>query len=291
MSFYLLVQILIGGLLQGGIYALAAFGLSISFGVLNVLNVAHGEFLMLGAITAYGLFRFLDFHPLLTALVVLPLFLGIGFAFERLLLRPIKANSHHDFLIASILVTLGASLMIEDVTFFFLEQSFMSIPFSMPSLKLGELVIPSIRLIILGAIICLTLLVHLYLKRSFTGKAIRAITQDKEGALVVGVDTSRIAMITFGIGTALAATAGTFYVILFTVTPSMGIPLTVRYLSVVVLGGLGSLVGSLVGGVILGLTEALTNFYLGSHWAPASAFFLLILILIIKPQGLFGYKK
>ena len=269
---------------------MAAFGLSISFGVLNVLNVAHGEFLMLGAITSYGLFKFLGFHPLLTVLGVFPLFLLVGFLFERLLLRPIRANSPHEFLIASILVTLGASLMIEDVTFFLLEQSFISIPFSLPSLKLGGVVLPSIRLIILGAIVCLTLLVHLYLRRSFTGKAIRAMTQDKEGAMVVGVPVPRVAMITFGIGTALAAAAGAFYVILFAVTPSIGIPLTVRYLSIVILGGLGSLVGSLIGGILLGLTEALTNFYLGSHWAPASAFFLLVLILVLRPQGLFGYK-
>lgn len=289
-SAQLLIQILIGGFLQGGIYALAAFGLSICFGVLGVLNVAHGEFLMLGAITAYGLFKFLHFPPLLTALVIFPLFLLVGFLFERLLLRPIKADSQHEFLIASILVTLGASLTIEDVTFFLLEQASISVPFSLPSLKWGGIVIPSIRLIILSVIICLTLLVHFYLRYSFTGKAIRAITQNREGALVVGVNVSRIAMITFGIGTALAATSGAFYVILFAVTPSIGIPLTVRYLSIVVLGGLGSLMGSLMGGIILGLTEAVTSFYLGGHWVPAASFFLLILVLLVRPQGLLGYK-
>jgi branched-chain amino acid transport system permease protein len=246
---------------------------------------------MLGAITAYGLFKFLYFPPLLTAVVVFPLFLLIGFLFERWLLRPIKADSQQEFLIASILVTLGASLTIEDVTFFLLEQASISIPFSLPSLKWRGIVIPSIRLIILGLIVCLTLLVHFYLRYSFTGKAMRAITQNREGALVVGVDVSRIAMITFGIGTALAATAGAFYVILFTVTPSIGIPLTVRYLSIVVLGGLGSLTGSLLGGIILGLTEAITSFYVGGHWVPASSFFLLILVLLLRPQGLLGYKS
>jgi branched-chain amino acid transport system permease protein len=290
MSPTLFIQILLGGLLQGGIYALAAFGLSICFGVLNVLNVAHGEFLMLGAVIAYLVFKFLGFHPLLTGLVVLPLFLSVGFLFERLLLRPVKARTQHEFLIASILVTLGAALTIKDLTFFLLDQASISIPFSMPSLRLGGVIIPSIRLIILGAIIFLTFGVHLYLRQSYTGKAIRAITQDKEGAMVVGVDVSRIAMITFGIGTALAATAGSFYVILFVVDTTIGIPLTIKYLSIIVLGGLGSLVGSLAGGMILGLTEAIAAFYLGSHWAPASAFFLLLLILLIKPEGLFGHK-
>jgi branched-chain amino acid transport system permease protein len=120
------------------------------------------------------------------------------------------------------------------------------------------------------------------------GRAIRAITQCREGAKVVGIPISGVSALTFGLGVALAASAGVFYVTLFTATPTMGIPLTVKYLCVVVLGGLGSLVGSVLGGLILGLAEALTAYYAGAEWSPCIAFVLLLTILIIRPQGLFG---
>jgi branched-chain amino acid transport system permease protein len=131
---------------------------------------------------------------------------------------------------------------------------------------------------------------QLFLKRTFTGRAIRAVTQCHEGAVIVGVPLSRVSAFTFGMGTALAACAGVFYVTLFTVSPSMGIPLTVKYLCVVVLGGLGSLVGSVVGGLLLGFAEVMTAYYVGAEWSPCIAFVLLVTILIVRPSGLMGSR-
>ncbi len=275
---------------MGGIYGLAAFGLSISFGVLNVLNLAHGEFLMLGSLVSYSAFAFLGINPFVSAVLVIPLFVAFGVGFYLLLLRPVSDKPPHQLLIASILVTLGASLAIEDLTAFFWERPVTGIAYSLPAIQVGEVVISSLRLFILFFICVVAVILQAYLKRTYVGRSIRAITQSREGAKVVGVPISHISAFTFGLGVALAASAGAFYVTLFTVTPVIGIPLTVKYLCVVVLGGLGSLVGSVVGGLILGLAEALTAYYIGAEWAPCIAFVLLISILIIKPSGLFGTR-
>lgn len=276
---------------MGGIYGLAAFGLSISFGVLNVLNLAHGEFLMLGSLVSYSAFALLGINPFVSAVLVIPLFVAFGVGFYHVLLRPVSDKPPHQLLIASILVTLGASLAIEDLTSFFWERPVTGIDYSLPAFQVGEVVISSLRLFILFFICVVAVILQVYLKRTYVGRSIRAITQSREGAKVVGVPISRISAFTFGLGAALAASAGAFYVTLFTVTPVIGIPLTVKYLCVVVLGGLGSLVGSVVGGLILGLAEALTAYYIGAEWAPCIAFVLLISILIIRPSGLFGTRS
>lgn len=285
-----LVQLLVGGILLGGIYGLAAFGLSITFGVLNVLNLAHGEFLMLGALLSYGLFVGLGINPFVCAVAVLPVFIVFGIFFYFVLLKPISEKPPQQLLVASILVTLGISLVIEDITSFFWERPVTGIAYSLPSLKAGGLVISSTRLLVLCFISAMAFCLQLYLKRTFIGKGIRGITQSREGAKVVGIPIFWISALTFGLGASLAASAGVFYVTLFTVSPTIGIPLSVKYMCVVVLGGLGSLVGSVLGGLILGVSESVTAFYLGSQWAPTIAFILLILILIVKPEGLFGRK-
>ena len=197
----------------------------------------------------------------------------------------------HQLLVASILVTLGASLFIEDVTSFFWERPVTGISYSLPPMEFSGVVISSTRLLILLFIFALACGMQLYLKKTFVGKGIRAIVQGREGAKVVGIPISRVSALAFSIGMALAASAGAFYVTLFTVTPVMGIPLTIKYLCVVVLGGLGSIVGSVFGGLILGVAETLTAYYCGAQWSPTIAFILLILILVIKPEGLFGAKK
>jgi len=284
------LQIVTSGLLLGGVYALAAFGLSICWGVLNILNIAHGEFLMLGALAAYGVYALLGINPFFIVLAIIPIFLAFSFLFEKLLIRPIRGRTETEILVASILVTLGGALLIEDVTAFLWGKSFTGIPYSMISLQVGGVVIPLIRLLILAFILALTWVIHFYLKRSYTGKAIQAITQNREGARIVGINIIRISMITFIIGTSLAAIAGVFYVVLYSMTPYMGLSLTVKYMRIVVLGGLGSLFGSFAGGLILGITESIIGYYVGSDWSPTVAFFALVLILLLRPQGLFGRK-
>jgi len=283
----LIIQLLIIGTLQGGTYALAAFGLSLIFGVSNVLNLAHGQFLMLGGLLTFVLFTATKWNPLLLSLILIPLFFGIGYLFEKGLIRPLLGRKGHELVIASILVTLGASMAIEDITSFLWGPEEKGISYIIPSLNIGSMVISSVRLLGLLFITLLTVAVHLFLKKTYTGRGLRATTQNRQGAMLMGVNTLRIGSITFGIGTILASAAGVFYVILFTITPFIGIPLSIKYLCIIVMGGLGSLYGSLIGGLILGITEAITGFF-APHWSETAAFFILVAILLIRPRGLFG---
>jgi branched-chain amino acid transport system permease protein len=286
-----LIQVIIGGLLQGGMYALGAFGLSLVFGVLGILNVTHGDFLMLGGLLCYGAYVALGLDPLVALAIVIPVFFGVGCLFERILIQPLLTKSHHELLMGSILVTLGAALAIEDLVPFVWTQSFSGIPYTVPSLLIGGVVIPTLRLVILLGIVTLTLMLHVFLRRTAVGIALRAMTENRQGAMLVGINLPRLSMLAFGIGTALVATAGVAHVILYSVTPTMGIPLTLKYLTIVVLGGLGSLLGSVFGGMVLGLSEALTSLYIGPEWAPTVAFLVLIVVLVTRPQGLFGVRQ
>jgi branched-chain amino acid transport system permease protein len=286
-----LVQVIIGGLLQGGMYALGAFGLSLVFGVLGILNVTHGDFLMLGGLLCYGAYVAWGLDPLVALAIVIPVFFGVGCLFERILIQPLLSKSQHELLMGSILVTLGAALAIEDLVPFLWTQSFSGIPYIVPSLVVGEVVIPTLRLAILLGIVILTFMLHIFLRRTFVGIALRAMTENRQGAMLVGIDLPRLSMLAFGIGTALVATAGVAHVMLYSITPTMGIPLTLKYLTIVVLGGLGSLLGSVFGGMVLGLSEALTSLYIGPEWAPTVAFLVLIVVLVTRPQGLFGMRQ
>jgi len=286
-----LIQVLIGGVLQGGMYALGAFGLSLVFGVLGILNVTHSDFLMLGGLLCYGAYVALGLDPLVSLALVIPVFFGVGCLFERVLIEPLLVKPPHEVLMGSILVTLGAALAIEDLVPFMWAQSFSGIPYTVRSLVIGDVVIPTLRLAILLGIVILTLLLHVFLRRTFVGIALRAMSQNRQGAMLVGINLPRLSMLAFGIGTALVATAGVAHVMLYSITPTMGIPLTLKYLTIVVLGGLGSLLGSVFGGMVLGLSEALTSLYVGPEWAPTVAFILLIVVLVTRPQGLFGARQ
>jgi branched-chain amino acid transport system permease protein len=283
-----LLQLLIGGVLQGGIYALGAFGLSIIFGVLRVLNVAHGDYLMLGGMLTYALYTTWGLSPFLALLIVFPAFFVAGLAVERWLIRPIAGMAHREFLVASVLITLGVSLAIEDLTAFALTQPVKGIDYFLPPFRLGGVVVSSLRLAFLAVIVALTAGLHLFLRRTFTGKALRAVMEDREGALLAGIDVGTMATVAFGLGTALTATAGVFFVTLIPVEPHIGVPLTLKYLAIVVLGGVGNLPGALAGSLVLGLSEALVSFYVGAQWSLTVAFLILIAILLVRPRGLLG---
>ena len=284
------LQLCISGILLGGIYALAAFGLALIFGVSNILNLAHGEFLMLGALVCFVLSDTFGLGPFVSLLLLIPLFLCLGVLFERGLLRAVVEKTGHEQLTASVLVTLGLSLFIEDMAHFFWGAEEKGLYFSLPPIVLGEgeIIISSVRLLALGSIVLITLLVHQFIVRTYLGKALRAVTQNRRGAQLVGIPLGHVGMLTCGMGTMLAAMAGVFYLLLYSVNPFIGLPLTLRYLCIIVLGGLGSLYGALLGGVLLGLTEVFTGYLLNPHWQETVAFLMLVVFLLVRPQGLFG---
>jgi branched-chain amino acid transport system permease protein len=284
----ILAQLTVSGLLLGGIYALAALGFSLIFGVIGVLNISHGDFIMLGGLGAFWLFTLLGFNPLLSLIVLAPVFFAVGFLFERSLIRPVIRKSPTELLIASILVTFGASLIIEDLTAFTWGAYSKGVSFFLPSLSVLGVEIPSVRLLFLIIVVAITAVLVTFTRRSYVGKAIRAITQDREAAEMMGINLPRVSQLTFGIGTALAALAGVLFVSITTITPYMGIPITIKLLAIIVLGGIASLAGPLIGGLVLGLAEILTAAFVGPEWAPAVALAILIAILLVKPEGLLG---
>lgn len=281
------IQLIVAGILQGGVYALAAFGLSLIFGISDILNLAHGEFLMLGGLGTFLLFSLTGLNPFLIGLVMVPVTFSLGYLFDRYLMRPLAEKKETIRLMSSILVTLGAALTIEDVVSFLAGPEEKGVDYSLPSFHWGDIYVSYLRLLALVMIAALTMAIHYYLKKTFSGRALRATTQNLRGAMLVGVDTSQVRSVTFGIGSALASIAGVFYVVLLSISPDMGLTVTIKYLCIIVLGGLGSLIGSLVGGTLLGLTESIVSYY-APQWGQTAAFFILVVVLLIRPKGLFG---
>src|SRR3972149_3405118 len=249
-----LLQLLIGGILQGGIYALGAFGLS----------------------------------PFAAVVLVFPAFVLIGIVVERVMIRPMRAQTAHEFLVASILITLGIALAVEDLLAFSMVQPVKGIDYSLAPFRVGGLVISTLRLLSLGLILLLSVALHFFLQSTLQGKAIRAVIEDREGAMLAGINVLAVSRNTFGLGIALTSVAGVFFISIIPVEPPMGLPLTLKYLSIIVLGGIGNLPGTLLGVVILGRSDSLVGFWWAAEWSLTVAFVILIAILLWRPKGLFG---
>ncbi len=289
MSTTLLLQLLINGVLLGGVYTLAAFGLSLIFGVSGVLNLAHGEFLMLSGTVVYLLYDRSGINPFIIVVVVAPLFFLVGYSFEQVLIRPLALRKEHVRLASATLVTLGAALIAEDVAAYAsLATEFdKSISYFLPTLKFAGLVLSSLKLVVFGLVLVLLLALVLFLRYTYLGLAIQAVTQNPRGALLNGVNTQRIGAIAFGIGCFLAAAAGGLEVIHSSVSPFIGLPLTLKYLCIIVMGGLGSFLGVALGAIIIGLGESFVG-YFNPAWGQTVAYLLLVIVLLTRPKGLLG---
>ena len=289
MDLTIAVQLVINGILLGGVYALAAFGLSLIFGVSGVLNLAHGEFLMVAGLLLWLLWDWLQANPFLLMAALVPLAFVAGFVFEKALIRPLAQRKEHVRLASAVLVTLGAALIMEDVADFLSlgTQYEKSIDIFLPTLVLGNVYLPSLKLLMFALVLALIVGLFLFLKHTYLGLAVQAVTQNRRGALLNGVNTARINAIAFGIGTVLAAIAGGFEVVHAFVAPNIGLPLTLKYLCIIVMGGLGSFLGVAVGGMIIGLGESFVGFFQPA-WGQTVAFLLLVAILLVRPRGLFG---
>jgi len=285
----ILAQLVINGVLLGGVYALAAFGLSLIFGVSGILNLTHGEFLMVSGFLVFVLFDKLGWDPFVLVALVTPVFFFVGYAFEKVLIRPLQARKEHVKLASAVLVTLGAALIIEDFAAFFSQdvQYEKSVDLFLPTLVIADVYLPTLKLVVFGLVLLLIAGLFLFLKFTYTGLAVQAVTQNRFGALLNGVNTTRINAIAFGIGTLLAAAAGGFEVIHSYISPAIGLPLTLKYLSIIVMGGLGSFLGVAVGGAIIGLGESFVGFF-NPAWGQTVAYFLLVFVLLVRPKGLFG---
>ena len=286
----IIIQLLIGGVLLGGLYALIAFGLSLIYGVVRILNFAHGTLLAVGGIAASMIFAATGMNPVLIAALLVPVFLVFGYYFYIYLLEPLTSRNQMEITVGTVLVTVGALLILSDLAAVLAGPTTKNISLEFEAIMLGEVIVSTTQLYILVGIVALTLALQLFLKKTWFGRAIRAVTQEPVGARICGVRSDRIHAYTVAFGTAIVAVAGVLYTLNFPVDPYIGFEITVKAFTVIILGGIGNLVGALLAGIFLGVAEALTGFFWASDWAPAVSIILLLVILVIFPKGVLSRR-
>ena len=279
-----LLQVLIGGLLLGGLYALVAFGLSLIYGVVRILNFAHGTLLAVSGVAASLAYATWQLHPVLIAMLLAPLLGAFAYGYYHLLLEPLARRNHFEGTVGTVLVTVGTLMVLSDLTAKAAGATQRNIPVRLEALEFGDIVVSTVQLLILGGIALLTLVIHLILKKTWFGRAIRAVTQDPVGAQICGVQSTRMKALTFAFGSATVAVAAVMYVLSFPVDPTMGFSLTVKAFTIIVVGGIGNLPGALLAGVFLGVAEGLTGLFWKPEWAPALSLVLMLVILVARPR-------
>jgi branched-chain amino acid transport system permease protein len=289
----LAAQNLVYGLFVGSSYGLAAVGLSLVFGVLRVLNVAHGELLMLGGYVSYAAFSLLGLDPLLTLPVCAAALFLFGLALNQGLFRPVERLEEETRIKNSLLISFGLTLVIQNAA----QALWSADERSVSSLLAGGVTsllgvaLPHTRLASLAIALLVILALRQLLARTYFGKAVRATAEDWEAAAVAGIDVQRTYLLTFGLGAALAGLAGALVSLQYSIAPAIGLAWTLKALVVVVLAGMGSVFGAFGAGLLLGVAEQLSVFVVGSAYREAVGLVLFLLVLLVRPQGLFGPSR
>jgi branched-chain amino acid transport system permease protein len=280
-------QLIVSGLLAGSVYALVAIGLNLVFGVMRIINFAHGEYLMLALYGAFWLFR-LGVDPYLAILVIVPAMALFGAATERYLVRYTMAAHAH----VKIFVTLGLSIALQNLALLFFGADYLSVnpPYQTATLSFLSLSVSLPRLVAFAGALASAAALFVFLHRTDLGKAIRATAQDQTVARLMGINVERIYLITFVLGSAFTGLAGCLMAPFTFVFPTVGTPFVVVAFVVVVLGGLGSLRGAIVGGLIIGLVEQMSGYFVDTSLRQSVYFAVFILVLAIRPAGLFGQR-
>lgn len=285
------LQILILGLALGGVYALMAIGLSLTYGVMRILNLAHAAFMVLGAYVAYWAFRILHIDPLLSILINGPLFFAIGILLYRTLFVPLAGRPRYTE--ATLLLSFGLALGVEGMMGAWWTGIYRAAnpAYATRSLSLGPFYIPEGQMYATGVSLGMLLALWLFLQRTRIGRAIRATMQNRTAAQIVGVDVERISALAFGLGMASAGISGSLLSFLFPFFPGKHWQWISSLLSLVVLGGMGSLIGTVVGALVLSVASVYVSSALGPTWSPATFYAALFLVMLLRPQGLFGRKE
>lgn len=284
------LQVLILGLLLGGVYALMASGLTILFGVMRVVNIAHAAFIVLAAFFSYYLNQIFGLDPLISMVLALPVFFLFGVLMYRLLFTRIEGSARFGEM--TVLLTFGLAFVTEGLMSFFFTGTFRTVTtsYSQDAFIVGDLFIPTGQLYASLASAALLIGLWVFLKFTRTGYGVRATMQNRDAAQIVGVDVRRVSTISFGIGMAVAGASGALVSFIFPFFPSRHWQWIAILLALIVLGGMGSLKGAVVGALSLAVVSAFVSHEIGAIWAPITFFGALFLILLVRPQGLFGKK-
>ena len=282
----LLMQVLLNGILLGGLYACMAIGFSVIWGVMNIINLAHGSMIVLGAYITYFITTQTGIDPFLTIPISGAGLFVLGFLLQKCLLNFVV----HASVFMTLILTFGLDMVMINVNLALFTADIRSITTSYAGLgfQIGEIRLPYTRLGVFILALALTFALYLFMQRTRIGRAIRATAQNVRAARVLGIDTKRIYAVTFGIGACMAGAAGSLMAVVYAFSPVVGASFTMKSFVIVVLGGLGSMHGAIVAGIILGVAENLVSGLLDPGYSDATGFILLVLILVLRPRGLFG---
>jgi branched-chain amino acid transport system permease protein len=288
MSMDLLLNAIVAGILLGGFYAAVTVGVSISFGMLDVVNIAHPAFIMVGSYIVYKLNDWLGLDPILSAVLALPAFFLLGLAVYQVYYLSFEKRG--DEALRGLAFFFGLLFITEVVLIllFGVDYRYVHAPYIGPTLHIGYVDFPLRTLIPCVISLLLVACLQLFLSRTFIGRAVMAVAQDQQALRLLSVDPIRIKRIAFGISIATAALAGAFLIIIQTVDPSVGREYIGRVFAICVLGGMGSLPGTVIAAILLGILESFTATFYGPSWAPAVAFGFLLVTLAVRPAGLLG---
>lgn len=286
MSLTLSASVIIQGVLTGLVYGLMALGLSVIFGIVRVVNFAHGEFAVLAMYIAYLLFFWLKLDPFLAALPIAALFFGVGYLLQRALINSFVARAEHDQFI--LMVGLAIVLVNGCLMIFGPEARHAELSYSLDSWLAGPLIIDAVRVYAALGSLVVALMLLAFFRLTDTGTAIRACADNRLGAAIVGLDTRRLYALTFGLGLACVGAAGAMQTAIIDPNPSLAPGMTLLAFTVVIVGGLGSLTGALFAGILIGVAEALSSLVMAPSMKSMASFAVLVLVLVMRPQGLFG---
>ena len=283
------VQTLISGLSLGSIYALIALGYTMVYGIAKMLNFAHGDIIMVGAYAAVVAVFSIGLPPALAIIMSIVVCALLGMLIERLAYKPLRQAPPLTVLITAI----GVSYLLQNVSLliFGSEQKAFPTLFEIPTIYIGEVMIDGITLVTLVVTAIIMISLTLFISKTRMGKAMRAVSEDKEAAGLMGISTNRTITITFAIGSALAAVASIFYGATYIyIKPTTGAMPGIKAFTAAVFGGIGSIPGAMLGGIVLGLIEQFSKAYISTLWADAIVFAVLVIVLVVKPTGLLGKK-
>ncbi len=287
-KFEIALNAIVNGLLTGAVYALVALGLTLVYGVLHIVNFAHGATFTAALYAVYVAHASFGIDPYVAVFALSPLFFGLGYLLQRVVIGPASHGSDNNIL----LVTLGLAIVIENAMLatFRSDTRSIDVPYGFLVLEVGNLILPLPKVIAFGATLLVAGLLGVLLAWTDTGRAIRAVAKEKAGALLVGIDVEHVYAVTFGLGAACLAIAACLLMPTYLVNPRAGDAFVLVAFTIVVLGGMGSVPGALIGGLAVGVVEALSGLYLGESLGQIGIFVIFILVLLVRPTGLFGAR-
>jgi branched-chain amino acid transport system permease protein len=283
-----IAQLLASGVMLGGIYALMSIGLTLIFGVLRIVNFAHGEFLMLAMYLAWTIVSLLGVNAYAAAIIVIPLLFAFGALVYILVVRPAVGKPH----LIVVFATMGLSIAMQNLALLLMSADLRDVPplLAGAPIRIGPLYL-RIELV-LGFLISvgISLALMIFIKRSYFGKAIRATVQDRDAAMLMGINVPRLFLLTFAGGSALVGLAGCIMLPLYSVFPTVGLNFILIAFVVVVLGGMGSIEGALFGGICIGLVQSLSGYYIAPAYGQLLYFVVFLLVMLLRPNGLLGQR-